>query len=72
MERLLTVTEAAEMLRLAPGTIYHLISRHAVPCVRVEQAMCSISPVGIGTLDSQPFKKTSAMMQPGRKIRGKD
>jgi excisionase family DNA binding protein len=37
MDKLLTVKEAAEMLRLAPGTIYHLISRHAVPCVKLSK-----------------------------------
>ena len=37
MDKLLTVTEAAELLRLSPGTLYHLISRRAVPCVKLSK-----------------------------------
>ncbi len=37
MDKLLTVTEAAELLQLAPGTLYHLISRRAVPCVKLSK-----------------------------------
>lgn len=37
MEKLLTVPEAAELLRLSPGTLYHLISRRAVPCVKLSK-----------------------------------
>jgi excisionase family DNA binding protein len=37
MDKLLTVAEAAEVLRLAPGTVYHLLSRHALPCVRLSK-----------------------------------
>jgi excisionase family DNA binding protein len=37
MDKLLTVTEAAELLRLSPGTIYHLISRRVVPCVKLSK-----------------------------------
>ncbi len=37
MDKLLTVPEAAEWLRLSPGTLYHLISRRAVPCVKLSK-----------------------------------
>jgi len=37
MEKLLTVPQAAELLQLAPGTVYHLISRRAVPCVKLSK-----------------------------------
>jgi excisionase family DNA binding protein len=37
MDKLLTVTEAAELLHLAPGTVYHLISRRIVPCVKLSK-----------------------------------
>jgi excisionase family DNA binding protein len=34
-DRLLTVTEAAMFLRLAPGSLYHLISQRRIPVVRI-------------------------------------
>jgi excisionase family DNA binding protein len=37
MDKLLTIADAAELLQLAPGTIYHLISRRALPCVRLSK-----------------------------------
>jgi excisionase family DNA binding protein len=37
MEKLLKIAEAAELLRLAPGTIYHLISRRSIPCVKLSK-----------------------------------
>jgi len=37
MDKLLTIADAAELLQLAPGTIYHLISRRALPCVKLSK-----------------------------------
>jgi excisionase family DNA binding protein len=34
-DRLLTVAEAARFLNLATGSLYHLISQHRVPVVRI-------------------------------------
>lgn len=34
-DRLLTVEELAEFLNLSVGTIYHLVSQHRVPFVRL-------------------------------------
>ena len=34
-DKLLTVDEVAQLLRLAPGTIYHLVSARRLPCVRL-------------------------------------
>lgn len=34
-DSLLTVTEAAKFLRLAPGSLYHLISQRRIPVVRI-------------------------------------
>ena len=37
MDRLLNVSEVAELLGLAPGTIYHLLSQKRLPCVRLSK-----------------------------------
>jgi excisionase family DNA binding protein len=34
-EKLLTVEEVAEMLGLAPGSVYHMISERRIPVVRL-------------------------------------
>lgn len=34
-DKLLTVDEVAQLLRLAPGTIYHLVFARRLPCVRL-------------------------------------
>lgn len=34
-DRLMTVSEAAEFLGLAVGTIYHMVSQKRLPCVRL-------------------------------------
>jgi excisionase family DNA binding protein len=34
-DRLLDVNEVAELLRLAPGSVYHKVSRKEIPCVRL-------------------------------------
>jgi len=34
MDKLLTVKEAAERLRIAAGSLYHWVSEGRVPCVR--------------------------------------
>ena len=34
-DRLLTVNEVAQLLRLAPGSVYHLVSQRRLPCVRL-------------------------------------
>ena len=34
MEKLLTVKELAELLGIAPGSIYHWLSQGRLPCVR--------------------------------------
>lgn len=34
-DRLLTVCEAADFLRLAPGTVFHLVSQKRLPVVRI-------------------------------------
>jgi excisionase family DNA binding protein len=34
-DSLLNVSEAAEFLHLSTGTIYHLISQHRIPCIRL-------------------------------------
>ncbi len=34
-EKLMDVREVAELLKLAPGTIYHLVSARRLPCVRL-------------------------------------
>jgi excisionase family DNA binding protein len=34
-DRLMDVNEVAEFLKLAPGTIYHLISQKRLPCIRL-------------------------------------
>ena len=34
-DRLLDVNEVADLLRLAPGSIYHLVSGKKIPCVRL-------------------------------------
>ena len=36
-DRLLNVNEVAEILGLAPGTIYHLLSQKRLPCVRLSK-----------------------------------
>jgi excisionase family DNA binding protein len=33
--KLMDVREVADFLKLAPGTIYHLVSRGQLPCVRL-------------------------------------
>jgi excisionase family DNA binding protein len=33
--KLMDVREVAEFLKLAPGTIYHLVSEGRLPCVRL-------------------------------------
>jgi len=35
VEKLLTVKEVAELLGLAPGSVYHWISQNRLPCVRL-------------------------------------
>lgn len=32
---LMTVTEAAELLGLSAGTLYHMVSEHRIPCVHL-------------------------------------
>jgi excisionase family DNA binding protein len=34
-EHLWTISEAAHFLGLAPGSLYHLISQHRIPVVRI-------------------------------------
>lgn len=34
-DQLLTVREAAELLHLAPGTIYHLVSQRRLPVIKI-------------------------------------
>ena len=34
MEKLLTVIELSERLRISPGTIYHWLSEGRLPCIR--------------------------------------
>jgi excisionase family DNA binding protein len=34
MERLLTVVELAERLRVSPGTVYHWLSANRLTCIR--------------------------------------
>lgn len=35
MEKLLRVREASDLLRISKSGIYSLVSRHAIPCVRI-------------------------------------
>jgi len=35
LDRLLTVPEAAKLLHLAPGTVFHLVSQKRVPVIRI-------------------------------------
>ena len=34
-DRLLDVNEVAELLQLAPGSVYHFVSQGRLPCVRL-------------------------------------
>lgn len=34
-DQLLTVREAAELLHLTPGTIYHLVSQRRLPVIKI-------------------------------------
>jgi excisionase family DNA binding protein len=36
-DRLLTVAEAARFLNLAPGSLYHLVSQHRIPVIRLSR-----------------------------------
>jgi excisionase family DNA binding protein len=43
-DRLLGVKEVAELLGLAPGTIYHLVSQGRIPCVRLSSRCLRFRP----------------------------
>lgn len=36
-DRLLTITEVAELTRLSVGTLYHFVSQHRIPVVRLSR-----------------------------------
>ncbi len=37
LERLLTVTEVADLLRLSRGSVYHMVSQGRLPCIRLSK-----------------------------------
>lgn len=41
------VDQVAEYLRLAPGTIYHFLSEHKLPCVRISARCVRFDPKAI-------------------------
>ena len=43
-DRLLTVVEAARLLNLSPGTLYHLISQRRIPVVRISSRCVRFRP----------------------------
>ena len=47
IERLLDVTEVAQFLGLAPGTIYHLVSQRRIPVVRISARCVRFRPSDI-------------------------
>ena len=36
-DRLLKITEAAQFLGVAPGSLYHMVSQRRVPCIRLSK-----------------------------------
>ena len=44
---LLTVVEAAEFLKLSPGSLYHLVSEKRVPVIRISSRSKALRKSGI-------------------------
>ncbi len=44
-DRLLTVSEAADFLHIRPGSLYHLISQHRIPVIRISSRCVRFSRV---------------------------
>lgn len=48
-DRLLTINEAAQFLKLAVGTIYHLISQERIPVIRISPRCVRFSEKALQT-----------------------
>ncbi len=53
MERLLTVTEVADLLRLSRGSVYHMVSQGRLPCIRLSARCLRFSREAIAQMLSE-------------------
>ena len=47
LERLLTVDEVADLLRLSRGSVYHMVSQGRLPCIRLSKRCLRFSQEAI-------------------------
>ena len=61
LERLLTVDEVAELLRLSRGSVYHMVSQGRLPCIRLSKRCLRFSREAIAQMLSEMTQEPIAV-----------
>ncbi len=61
LERLLTVDEVAELLRLSRGSVYHMVSQGRLPCIRLSKRCLRFSREAIAQVISEMTQEPIAV-----------
>ena len=61
LERLLTVDEVAELLRLSRGSVYHMVSQGRLPCIRLSKRCLRFSREAIAQVITEMTQEPIAV-----------
>jgi hypothetical protein len=53
IDKLLNIKEAAAVLGVVPGSLYHMVSQRRVPCVRISNRCLRFSKTALGKFISE-------------------